>query len=258
MPFDPASVGPEAKAEYIETGEDFGSERVLSQLDVSILAADKYAASLALYGWPASQTQKMREVRDLIHAAVVQRAATKADKKTSNAALRDAVRNGKIARGSARASLATARNVLFEQSKLELVNQIDSVLAVTAGSGWDAKLLAEQLGNLGGLLTHAEVAPILGESATPIADRVSTAATALDVAIKSRGRPHGTPAATEQVNLLDGVGAVLLRTLRKAGRTTAKALGQPEIADAVELDELYGRTGSDTGEDSPPSGPVTA
>jgi hypothetical protein len=254
MPFDPASIGPEAKAKDIEIGEDFGSDDVLRQLDVSILGADKYATSLVLYGWPATQTQKMREVRALLGTALIQRDSAKAAKKTTNAALLDAVRAGKNARGAARTALTTARNELFEQGQLDLVNQIDGVLAVTAGSGAHAKLLAQQLGNLGPLLSQADVAAILGDAAAPVQNLVSTAATALDVAIKSKDRPLGTPPETEYINLLDGVAVVLVRTLRKAGRAAAKALGQPDIADAFQLSELY-RTPPHRAADEPPPNP---
>ncbi len=242
MTFDPASIGPEAQGYYTHIGEEFGSEDVLSQLDLSILGADKYAPKLSFYGWPASQTQKMKDVRELLAAALVARGAAKADRKTNNAALHDAMRAGKNAKRAARTALFTARNELFEQSKLDLVNQIDSLLATTPGVGHDAKLLSKQLGNLGELLANDQVAPILGDGATSLQTRVTTAATALDVAMASKGRPRGTPEATQHVNLLDGVGAVLVRTLRKAGRAAARAEGQPDIANAFELNALYGRS----------------
>ncbi|HEY8428842.1 MAG TPA: hypothetical protein VIL20_10725 [Sandaracinaceae bacterium] len=248
MPVDPASVAPEARAQAIKIGEDFGSDDVLAQLDVSILNADKHAASLSSFGWPATQTQKLRDLRAMIRAALVQRAAAKAAKKVTNAALRQAVSEGKIARSAARGALNTARNELFEKGKLELVNRIDALLAVTASSGAKPTPLAEQLGNLGELLTHPEVVSILGDSAASIQNRVSTALTGLEVAIESKDRPHGTPPETEDVNLLDGLAVIALRALRKVARTAARAEGRPEIAAAFELNHLYRTVPRPTGE----------
>lgn len=239
MPVDPASIAPEAKAKAIETGEDFGSDDVLAQLDVSLLNADKYASSLVQYGWPAAQTQKLRELRDLIQTALVRRKGAQAAKKTTNAALRQAIFDGKTARAAARGALTTARNELFEQGKLDAVNRIDGVLAVTARSGAHPAPLAEQLGNLGALLADPDVAAVLADSAAALQDRVSAAATGLDVAMKSKDRPHGTPPETAEVNLLDGLAVMGLRALRQIARAAARAEGRREIADAFELNQLY-------------------
>lgn len=199
----------------------------------------------------------MREVRDLIAASLISRAAAKADTKTTNAALRDAVKVGKNARAASHAALTTARHALFEEGNTELANRIDSLLAVTASSRADAVLLAQQLGNLGGLLTHAEVAPKLGDAAAGVQTMVTTASSALDVALKSKGRVRGTPAETEQVNLLDGVAVIQLRTVRKAGRAAARALGRPDVATAFELHELYGSASRAREDGPPPTPPVT-
>lgn len=257
MSFDPASIGSEARASYIELGSHFGTDDVLAQLDLSLLGLEKYGADLVVFGWPASQTEKLRVLRDMIAAAVVQRAGAKASKKTANASLLDAMRNGKIARGTARTALATARNELFEKGELDIVNQIDAVLTVTSSSGDDPKRLVEQLGTLAGLITQDKVVSVLGDSAGPIETAVTTAIGALDATIKAKGRPHGTPAETEHLNFLEGAAVVLLRTLRKAARTAARALGRPDIADTFELNVLYRTTRRRPGEPDATTPPTT-
>ena len=177
-----------------------------------------------------------------MQAAGVTRTGAKADKKTTNAALLDAIRVGKNARISAHSLLAGARFTAELSGDRATVNAIDAVLDATRRAGADAVALRDQLHALAKLLDNEGVRSRVPD-AEALKTTLTTRADAIDIARQSRTRGGGTPAETDLVNLLDGLGVGLCRIGRKAGRAASKETGDPAIADAVELDEIYKSTG---------------
>ena len=62
----------------------------------------------------------------------------------------------------------------------------------------------------------------------------------LRASVAARAGSPGTPAETEQLDLLDGIIVALVRGARKAARAAAKRLGTPALTADFELTKLYG------------------
>lgn len=242
MALDISTIAPEAQAYNIAIGEDYASTDVLLQIDRLLKAWAKYQPLLIKHGYTEWHAQLTVDVRDAMLAAGVTRTGAKTDKKTTNAALLDAMRVGKIARLSAHSLLAGARFAAQLSGDRAAVDAIDAVLDATRRAGADAVAVRDQLHALANLLEVESVRSRIADAAAVKAG-LTTRADAIDIARQSRTRGIGTPAETDLVNLLDGLGVGLCRIGRKAGRAAANETGQPAIAEAVELVEIYKSTG---------------
>jgi hypothetical protein len=242
MPFDRSTIAPEAQAHNIEIGKDYASTDVLLQIDRLLKAWLKYQPLLIKHGYTEQLAQLTIDVRDAMQAAGVTRTRAKAEKKATNAALLDAMRVGKNARVSAHSLLAGARFAAELSGDRAAVNAIDAVLDATRRAGADAVAVRDQLHAIAKLLEVESVRTRIADAAALDA-MLTTRADAIDIARQSRTRGGGTPAETDLVNLLDGLGVGLSRIGRKAGRAASNETGDPAIAEAVELVELYKSTG---------------
>src|SRR5690606_34035636 len=140
--------------------------------------------------------------------AGVSRDGAKAGKKTTNAALLDAIRAGKNIRFSAHSRFAGARLAASLAGDRAAVNAIDAVLDATRRAGADAIALRDQLHALAKLLDNEGVRSRTSE-ADELATTLATCAGAIDIARQSRTRGGGTPAETDLIDLLDGLGVDL-------------------------------------------------
>ncbi len=252
MALDISTIAPEAQAHNIEIGKDYSSTDVLLQIDRLLKAWASYQPLLIKHGYTEWHAQFTIDVRDAMLAAGVTRTGAKTDKKTTNAALLDAMRVGKNARLSAHSLLAGARFAAAVSGDRATVSAIDAVLDATRRAGADAVALRDQLHTLAKLLENEGVRTRVPD-AEAVKTTLITRADAIDIARQSRTRGGGTPAETDLVNLLDGLAIDLCRIGRKAGRAAANETGQPAVAEAVELVELYRSTGRrvvDSGEDT--------
>lgn len=242
MPLDLSTIPPEMREALIDTGRDFSSTDVLRQIEKMLNANTVHGTYVLSHGFTASQVEMAGQVRDALLAAGVARDRAKTQKKATNAALLDAMRAGKNARFTARSSFSSALFELALTGNVDAVNAIKAALDATSSAGSDAKKLRDQLELLAGLLEDEAI-----RGKTPDAENLRTTLTsraaAIDIARQNRTTPAGTPVETEDINLIDGLGVELVRLARKAARAAARALGQPAIADAYELDELYQATG---------------
>ncbi len=239
MAFDPLTIAPEARAHYIRIGKRFGSDDTLAQADKTLAALRDYGDSVARTGFGSGQASILTDVRDELSAASVHRLEARADKKVTDAALLDAMRDGKTARFTVRAALSAARFQLFNAGDQASVNDIDAVLDRTSSAGADAAKLASQLEALDEVAQEAPVAAALGDQAADLHTQLQARVDALHTARAEKAAPHGTPAATEDLDLLDGLIVTLVRTARKAARAAARLEGTPAIAKSFELDQLY-------------------
>lgn len=257
MPFDRNTIAPTAQRYYIDIGGGFGSDDTVRQADATLLAIAKYQDVLARHGFGAARALTLDELRQEVRSALAERAAVRAGKKSTNAALLRAIEDGKTARFTIRASLDDARFALFNRGELAAVNDIDAVLATTSSAGPDSAALAEQLGALSKVAAKAAITAALGDQAASLQTLASERIEALHTAKAAKPPPYGTPAETEYLDLLDGMIVELVRMARRAARAASRALGQPVIAKEFELVELYrAKRGASGGEEGNEGGSV--
>jgi hypothetical protein len=79
-----------------------------------------------------------------------------------------------------------------------------------------------------------------------VADLTARAA-AVRAAAEGLSAPRGTPQETEKLDLLDGIIVELARAASEAAKAASKELGEPAMATAFELRELYGAKRSRAG-----------
>lgn len=84
-------------------------------------------------------------------------------------------------------------------------------------------------------------ASVADESCSHAHERVKEALLAYGDAHTSRPRRTGTPAATERMDLLDGLIIENVRLAQRAAADAAVDLGKPHLAEAFRLYELEGR-----------------
>ena len=177
-------------------------------------------------------------------------------REVTNHAYVDALAHGKAKREDARAILDNGKRALRESNEASAeagVNVIKVALEQTRSAGADGDKLADQLDTLGTALGHPHVvAELAGRGGPEAAVELQVAAVALRAASKDRAGAPGTPAETEQLNLLDGIIVGLARGARKAARAASKRLGTPALAADFELTKLYASRSS--GKASPAAG----
>jgi hypothetical protein len=251
MPFERSSIAPEAQAYYIKIGRRFGSDDTLRQADKTLLTLDKHIVPLAVHGVGEQHRTLLRDLRDALLAAGVDRNQTRTDKKVTNAALLDAMHAGKAARFQAHGALSGARLVLFNGDAKAAVNDIDAALDATRSAGADADALAKQLELLSVLVAKAPIAEAIGEPASALGATLAARIDALKVGREATATPRGTPAQTELLDLIDGMIVEITRAARKAGRALSGVSGQPSIANELQLTELYRTRGRPPSEDQP-------
>lgn len=244
MPLDLDAIAPQQREGFIRLGRHYGSELVLEQADDTKRAITTYAAQIARRGFGPRDAERLDECIQAQLEAGTQRGAAKADVRSATLGYGAALRLGKQARRDGDALLRSARTDLAETGgNEEAVKAIDITLAATSSVGSDSSALRAQLERQQATLALEPVAAVVADRGGPeVAADIAAALTALRAAEQVRPGKPGTPAETERLDLLDGMIIDLVRRARRAARAAAKALGQPVIANAFELDALYGRS----------------
>lgn len=251
-------LSPESRQDYLLIGRQFGSRDTQAQGNKARNALVKYGAVIAPFGYPTADADRLGAVLAEQTAAGVGRESEKTAKKVTNKAFVSASGAAKIGRRQARTVLESARRPLREsKTGQQAVADIDSVLERTQRSGANPLLLAQQLELLHGALSDPTIAAAAADRGGPQAlAQLELALPTLRAADADRAGTRGTPAETELIDVLDGMIVTLVRDARRAARAAAEALGQPAIAKAFELDELYSSRRGGGGED--PGTDVTA
>jgi hypothetical protein len=167
----------------------------------------------------------------------VNREDAKTGRKTTNAALLNAVHNAKNVRLSNNAALSGARRRLANRGDEATVRNIDAVLAQPARSGADPEELATQLDQLRASSRSRRCKP---SSPTPPRAHRHHDGIRHPAHRGDRGPRPSAPEQTEQLDLLDGYA---IRPARPAPPPAeARISGQEAIAKAFELTALYRNT----------------
>lgn len=243
MALDIALIAPAARADYIRVGRHFGSDDTLAQANQTLAAAERYAAELAASGFVGEDIDNLRQWRDALVAAGVGRAAAQLKKKETSKAFAAALLGAKAARRVARSVLGIASARLATtgvEAGVEAARRVDAVIERTHTSKVNAERLAVQCDELAAILREPAVAAVAASrGAGAAAAELDKQAALLRASTAARTRVGGTPEATEQLDLLDGMIVELVREARLAARVAARVLGTPALAKEFELTRLY-------------------
>ncbi|HEY8430327.1 MAG TPA: hypothetical protein VIL20_18225 [Sandaracinaceae bacterium] len=254
MPLNLDAIAPQQRELYVRIGRQYSSELVLAQADDTAAAAQKWAAQIAPRGFGPRDLTRLQEAITAHLEAGTQRGEAKADVRAATEAYGEALKQAKQARREADSVLRGARSDLADAGNTEVVKSVDITLERVRSTGSSAPELREQLSALRTSLVLEPVAAAAADRGGPEAvAAIDAALTALREAEKNRPGKPGTPAETEKLDLLDGIIVDLVRRARRAGRAAARALGQPHIAGAFELDALYARPRRTGGGDPTPA-----
>jgi hypothetical protein len=241
MAFDFSALSPEGRAGYIRIGRQWGSDDTLDQANKTLKALERYGAELVRHGFATEDAVMLRDARDGLVEEGVGRAGEVGVKKVTSKTYVDAIQTGKSQRESARSILSGVARVLRDRGGADdTVRTITTALEQTRTAEDDADKLAGQLTTLREPLTNAVVATAAENRGGPQAvAALNTQIEALRAAAKERATGPGTPAATERLDILDGIIISLARAARKAARAASKRLGTPAMLVEFELSHLY-------------------
>jgi hypothetical protein len=256
MTLDLSTLSAKARAEYIRIGRQYGSTDTLAQANQTLTGLGKYAPELVRHGFSLGDGARLQGARDGLEEAGIGRHEKVGARKVTSHAYVDALAHGKAKREDARSILDNARRALSESDQSSAVagaNVIKVALQQTRSAGADGDKLADQLDVLRTALGDANVlGEVSGRGGLDAGLDLQIAADALRDASKERAGAPGTPAETEQLDLLDGIIIGLARGARKAARAAARRLGTPALTADFELTKLYASRGS--GKGSPAAG----
>ncbi|MRG92279.1 hypothetical protein [Polyangium spumosum] len=239
-PIDTSTIAPKARQEYLRIGKQFGSADTLKQANKTLEAFEKHGSALKNHGFIAADATRLSDARDTLIAAGFGRAEVQGDRKLTNKSFVAALQEGKTTRETARSILHAGHNALVEEGDEASSNTIAVALDQTRAAQDDAEKLAVQLDTLRDVLTKEAIAAAVFDRGGPgAALRLGKAAETLRAVAKER-EGTSTVAATEHLDLIDGIVVTLARSARKAARAAARELKQPAIAAAFELSHLYG------------------
>jgi hypothetical protein len=243
MTLDLSSITPSARATYIRLGRHHTSADTLAQAEQTLSALAKYADEVADVGFIDADVKQLAAAREALQAAGVGRDETVTKKKTSRTTFHAAMRAAKDARLTANTVLDNVKRALFplgDDASLEATKKIDSTVEVTSKAGADPMALAGQLDLLGKLFADATIQKAAkARGGKDVQTSLADCASALRDAAKAIAGAPGTPGATDDVDLIDGLIVTIVRSARKSGRAAAKKLGKPAIAIEFELTKLY-------------------
>ena len=247
MMLDLSNMSPKARAEYIRIGRQYGSTDTLAQANQTLTGLAKYASDLVRHGFSLGDGSRLEGARDGLEEAGVGRTEKLGIRKVTSHSYLDALAHGKAKREDARSILENGKRALSESNTATAeagVAVIKVALQQTRSAGADGDKLADQLEALCTALGDPHVAAELAGRGGPEAvSELQSAVGALRATSKDRAGAPGTPAETEQLNLLDGRIVGLARGARKAARAAAKRLGTPALVADFELTKLYGSRG---------------
>lgn len=262
MPLDLSTLSPKARAEYIRIGRQYGSTDTLAQANQTLAGLGKYAPELVRHGFSLGDGGRLEGARDGLIDAGVGRTEKVGSRKVTSHSYVDALAHGKHKREDARSILDNTQRALSESNQASAeagVKIIKVALQQTRSAGADGEKLAGQLDTLRTALGDADVLGEVADRGGPeAAQDLQIAADALRAASKERAGAPGTPAETEQLNLLDGIIVGLARGARKAARAAAKRLGTPALMADFELTKLYASRGAGKGSPAPGAPPPAA
>lgn len=252
MTLDLDAFSPAARARQIKVGQSFGSQDTLNQANRTLAAFGDYGAQVTSFGFNAKDAQQLKDARDMLVAAGVDRESSRGKKKVTSQALTGALKQGQQARLRARAILHGVLEDLEDLGAADAERTVTTALQQTAATPDTAERLAAQLERLAQTMTADGIAAVAAERGGPDAVTVlGQAAAGLRSADQNNAVGRGTPAETQRLDQIDGIIVRLARRARKAAVVAGRELGNPALAQAFRLDQLYrSRGGTAPAEDS--------
>lgn len=242
MALDLSWLSPEARAYYIEIGKRYNSLATRAQAEYSLKGAAEYSELLLQHGC-GPQIELLRELLAELIARGATRETVRANRKATNVAHLDAINDAKGTRLKLHSVYTITRTALFDRGDKANVNFIDAALNQTRSAGDDSDLLGKQLETLGALLKQTAIREVIagGDDTVPTAleAEIAERLAALNSTRAEKAGPRGTPAETEEIDLIDGLIVATARNLRKAARVLARIHGKPAIAKALHTRPLY-------------------
>lgn len=246
MTFDVSKLSQEVRGHYIEIGRRYSSELTLAQAEHTLLSFGVHSASLIAHGFTQQDADLLKELREQLMGASVQREGARNDKKK-----RTQLRHTAIDQGQALKSLALA--ALSGISRAMAMGQINTapetlkLLLVTLQSVERAEerasALAEELLVLRKLLDDKLISDaVKARNYVTLQSDLEAGAEALRKASAQSRILPGTQSETELLDLYDGMIVELTRSAKRAATAAAKRLGKPSIAEAFELKHLKNNT----------------
>lgn len=253
MAFDRTKIAPAAQAAYRKIGARHDSESVRAQAERTRKGANKIIAShgprFAPHGVAAATIVRLDDLMVAHGEATTTREHARTYKKVTNIAHQNAIFDAKGTRLKLHSAYANARTTLFEAGEQASVDEIDVALNRTRSAGDDTDLLVSQLEILVAPLKKTPIREAVASGDETIPAALETEVTESIATLKSTSgesaAPRGTPVDSELVDLLDGMIIVTCRNIRRAARALSREVGQPALAEEVELNELYKGTKRD-------------
>lgn len=251
MTLDITQIPSQARAALIKDGERHGSSDTLEQANRTLNAFDLHGPKLAAYGFAPEDATELKDARDALVAAGVDRDSKRHGKRIDTAAYQATMTEGFQVRLRARAIAVGAKRVLLRAAKIDAIHKIDSLLGHETQAADNAEDLAKQLDRLRSLFSDPDIEDASKTRGGPqtVID-LQDVATRLRAVTESKAEPKGTPVETETLDLIDGIILSLVRTARNSAKAAARALGEPALETAFELSALYKRRGKNAA--SPP------
>jgi hypothetical protein len=243
-----------AREELLAVGRQYGSQDTLAQAKQTLNALKKYGEILVSHGFSVADGTSLAQAREQLEQAGVGREGMRSGRKETNLAFLTALGVAKGKRSQARSILKAAADVLRSAGSEAAAERATATLQQTRSVGDRAEPLAAQLAQLRSALIDSEIAKAAEDRGGPAASAgLESAAAALRAASQNRAKVAGTPAATQEMDLLDGFIVQLARRARHAARSAAREKGDPALAVEFELTRLY-RPRAGGGPAAPPAG----
>jgi hypothetical protein len=247
----------DVRIELIALGQDFSSEDTYNQANDTLKAYEEYGPLLASHGFPKSDADDLRQLRDLMPTGRSDREQAKQDKKTKRSGGDDALKLGRSARIQGRSVLESTMEQLKLAGARDAANTAKAALALTTSPEQLGEELALQLDRLQTALSDKAIAPAaVGRGGPEAIAKLASAASGLRGVVQAGASKAGTVAETQQLNLLDGLIVKLVRAARAAAESASKELGDPAMLDAFKLDRLYAGRSKQAKKEGGPTGPT--
>lgn len=229
------------RTRLIRLGSRYGSDDVLAQ---GRYIADRYkkpgGSALAAYGYCPADVATLEWACKELSDAKGARRKRRTNQRTARVDVATSEAEARLSRRIARTVLGKVMTRLLQDGNTDAASKVEIVMAETSRSP-GAEDLSHQLGQIDGAFCDPAVKSVADESCSHAHERVKEALLQYGDAHTHRPRRTGTPAATERMDLLDGLIIENVRLAQRAAADAAIDLGKPHLAEAFRLYELEGR-----------------
>lgn len=238
------STSNELRKRYLHIGRQYGSPQVIKQANKTLRGLDLYLAVLIAFGASRVDAGRLLGCRDELVRLGGDREGERLWSMSSTRERRARIQKAKDVRRRGQTLLSIAADGLLErddEDSKRILSLVNAAQAKAGSSGADAFKLKTQLDDLSVVYSQPLVQKVLEENnVTQYVCDLDEARSGIALVIEELKPQNGTPESTEQINVLDGEIVTLCRRFRAIARLAGHELGRAALADAFELDELYG------------------